>query len=284
MTRSFDLDAAKGMLLGLAVGDAVGTTLEFAARDSRPPVEGMEGGGPFGLEPGVWTDDTSMALCLGESLLERRGWDPENCARRFVRWRDEGHMSVTGTCFDIGNTVAEALRRFEETGEPYAGSSDPDRAGNGGIMRLAPAIIAFHARPDRAAEVAVLQSRITHGARECDVWADGLGRYLLSGGLDVVQPMALPAATPREQVRSTGYVVDTAQAAFWAFESTGSFREAVLLAANLGGDADTVAAVTGQIAGRAYGLAGIPPEWLAALAWRPMIEGMAEALFEQGAR
>jgi len=275
------LDQAKGMLLGLAVGDALGTTLEFSARDSLPPVTDIVGGGPFNLEAGVWTDDTSMALCLAESLLYCKGWKADDCARRFVRWRDEGYMSPTGECFDIGMTVSAALDRFVRDGDPYAGSNDPRSAGNGGIMRLAPAVIVHYRDAMAATDVAVLQSQITHAADECDDYAFALSAFLHSANLrDALH--RLDKQTPREQVKSGGYIRDSYEAGFWAFENTDSYRDCVILAANLGDDADTVAAIAGQIAGRVYGLDGIPPEWLEKLAWREKIEAMAENLYKLG--
>src|SRR5436309_15906657 len=117
-----DRDRFRGCLLGLACGDAVGTAVEFAPPGSFPPVEDMVGGGPFRLEAGEWTDDTAMALCLATSLLEKEGFDPVDQLQRYVRWWREGYLSSNGRCFDIGNTVRAALRRFEQTGEPYCGS------------------------------------------------------------------------------------------------------------------------------------------------------------------
>lgn len=275
------LGQAKGTLLGLAVGDALGTTLEFAPRDTLPPVTQLVGGGPFGLAPGIWTDDTSMALCLGQSLLHRRGWDATDCASRFVDWRDKGYMSPTGTCFDIGMTVGAALSRFEKDGDPYAGSSEPNSAGNGGIMRLCPAVIAHHRSLRLATDVSVMQSQITHGAEECDEYAYALASFLQSGDLAVALHR-LDRKTPRSEVESTGYVRHSYEAAFWAFENTDTFRDCIVLAANLAGDADTVAAIAGQIAGRVYGIAGIPGEWLDILAWHSQIEHMADELFTLG--
>jgi len=132
------LNRARGTLLGLAVGDALGTTLEFLAPGSFEPLDDMVGGGPFGLEAGQWTDDTSMALCLAESLIECGEFDPADQMRRYVRWYREGYLSSNGRCFDIGNTVRNALNRFETTGEPFSGSTSPNSAGNGSLMRLAP--------------------------------------------------------------------------------------------------------------------------------------------------
>ena len=131
-------DRFRGCLLGLATGDAVGTALEFRPRGSFEPLTDMQGGGPFGLLPGQWTDDTSMALCMATSLVERGGFDARDQMARYCRWADHGYLSSTGACFDIGKTVAAALRRFKLDGNPYAGSDDPNSAGNGCIMRLAP--------------------------------------------------------------------------------------------------------------------------------------------------
>src|SRR5262245_26987513 len=127
----------RGCLLGLATGDALGTTLEFRPRGSFTPIDDLVGGGPFGLEPGQWTDDPSMALCLAESIVEA-GWDPTDQMKRYVRWYREGNLSSTGACFDIGITTSEALRRFEETGDAFSGPTGVRTAGNGSIMRLAP--------------------------------------------------------------------------------------------------------------------------------------------------
>jgi len=113
----------RGALVGLAVGDALGTTLEFKRPGTFAPITDMVGGGPFGMKPGQWTDDTSMALCLAENLIECRGFDPVDQLTRYCRGYREGHLSSTGRCFDIGNTTRTALERFEETGEPFSGST-----------------------------------------------------------------------------------------------------------------------------------------------------------------
>ena len=159
-------DRFRGCLLGLAAGDALGTTLEFKAPGSFQPIDDMVGGGPFRLNPGDWTDDTSMALCLAASLIESREFNATDQMERYVRWWEEGYLSSTGSCFDIGNTVADALSHFMDTGDPYSGSSDPYSAGNGSLMRLAPVPMYFaddHAEAiDRSAD----SSRTTHGAEE----------------------------------------------------------------------------------------------------------------------
>src|ERR1051325_1654209 len=139
-----DRNRFRGCLLGLAVGDAVGTTVEFQPRGSFPPVIDMVGGGPFRLKPGEWTDDMSMALCLATSLVEQNGFDPKDQMDRYCRWWKEGYLSSNGSCFDIGNTVSDALRRYGRTGEPMAGSTGSHSAGNGCIMRLAPVPLFYY--------------------------------------------------------------------------------------------------------------------------------------------
>src|SRR4051812_24966874 len=169
---------AHGCLLGLAAGDAVGTTVEFQLRGSFPPVTDLTGGGPFRLKAGEWTDDTSMALCLAESLAEKRGFDAHDQMTRYCRWWREGYWSANGRCFDIGITVSAALRRFEATGEPFAGSTAPETAGNGSIMRLAPIPIHAYADLARTIELSRESSRTTHGAAECLDACEVLGTLL----------------------------------------------------------------------------------------------------------
>ena len=158
------IDRYRGGMLGLAVGDALGTTLEFRKPGSFTPIIDMEGGGPFQLEAGQWTDDTSMALCLAESLIECKRFDPTDQMERYVRWYRDGHLSSNGRCFDIGNTVSAALRQFGMTGDPFAGSTDPSAGGNGSLMRLAPIPLAYADKPELAIEHAAEMSRTTHAA------------------------------------------------------------------------------------------------------------------------
>ena len=295
-------DRAKGALLGLACGDAVGTTLEFKLRGTFRPLEDMVGGGPFRLEVGQWTDDTSMALCLADSLLECGGFDARDQMDRYVRWFRKGYRSSTGRAFDIGSTVLEALLRFEQTGEPFSGSTHPDRAGNGSIMRLAPVALYFHSEPEAVDRHSAESSLTTHGAEEAVAACRILGGILnraLSGRAKGDLLLAVPAAdwmSPRlreiaeggyrvkeaADIRGTGYAVDSLEAALWSFWSTPTFEEAVLKAANLGDDADTTAAVCGQVAGAHYGVGGIPDGWLEKLWEREPIADLAVRLISRG--
>ena len=166
-------DRFRGALAGLATGDALGTPLEFTQPGSFARLDDMVGGGPFRLKAGQWTDDTSMALCLAESLAECGGFDPADQMRRYVRWWREGYLSSTGVCFDIGGATSAAL---------------------------------------------------------------------------------------------------------WAFHTTDTFRDACLAAANLGDDADTTAAICGQIAGAYYGHEAIPAPWRAMLHLHDRIVALADRL------
>jgi ADP-ribosylglycohydrolase len=298
----------RGCLLGLATGDAVGTTLEFRPPRSFEPINDMVGGGPFGLEPGQWTDDTSMALCLAESLIECRGFDPADQMRRYIRWWRHGHLSSTGMCVDIGNTVRAALAEFERTGDPFSGPTDPWCAGNGSIMRLAPVTMYFADRPKEAIEIAGESSRTTHGtatAVDACRYLAGLIVGALHGAdkTALTQPRYAPAPgyweehflTPeidevcsgsfwrREppEIKGSGYVVRSLEAALWAFQRSNSFQEGCLLAANLGDDADTTGAVYGQLAGAYYGENGIPEKWRARLSHRELIVSLADRLNRQ---
>src|SRR4029078_6250144 len=160
------LDRCRGALLGLAAGDAGGATVEVRARGTFAPVTDMTGGGPFHLRAGQWTDDTSMALCLGASLVERGRFDARDQIERYCRWLDTGYMSSNGRCFDIGITVRGALARFKQSGQPYSGSTDPRSAGNGSLMRLAPVVLFAFPDVRCVLDFAAASSRTTHGAPE----------------------------------------------------------------------------------------------------------------------
>lgn len=294
----FPADRVVAPLLGLAVGDAVGTAVEFRDRGSFEPLTDMVGGGPFHLKPGQWTDDTAMALCLGESLLECGGFDATDQMSRYLRWLLHGHNSCTGECFDVGKTVRAAVLRFRETGDPWAGLTRPDTAGNGCIMRLAPVVMFYHADPMAAVHHAAESSRTTHGAPECLDACRLLATVLLrciagadkDAALDGPFPLAEPTdflasiaagdyrTKPVDEIRGTGHVAACLEAALWCFATTDSFADAVLAAANLGDDADTTAAVCGQVAGAYHGVSGIPGAWLMKLAMRDEITEMARDL------
>jgi ADP-ribosyl-[dinitrogen reductase] hydrolase len=299
-------DRFLGCLVGLACGDAVGTTLEFRSPGSFEPITDMVGGGPFDLEPGQWTDDTSMALCLAESLIEREDFDPVDHLERYLMWYRNGHLSSTGACFDIGNTVSQALRLFEAERLPYCGSTDPYSAGNGSIMRLAPIPMFYAMQPIEAIEKSGDSSRTTHGA-ETAVDACRYFGGLLVGALNgaekdgLLSSLYTPVAGYWEShplhpaiseiaggsfkkklppaIRGTGYVVHSLEAALWAFYHGRSFDEGCLMAVNLGEDADTTGAVYGQLAGAHYGFNAIPENWREKLALKDRILDFTERLY-----
>ncbi len=273
--------------------------LSSGPRGSFPPVIDMTGGGPFNLPAGAWTDDTSMALCLATSLLEKGGFDARDQMERYWRWYREGYLSSTGKCFDIGNTTRAALQRFKETGESYCGSTNPNMAGNGSIMRLAPVVLFYYPDIQQISKYSADSSRTTHAAPECVQACQLLGNILyraLKGDVkdevllgDQMETYTCPGikeiargSYQTKQVSSihgSGYVVDSLEAALWCFWSTGSFEEAILKAANLGDDADTTAAICGQVAGAFYGESGIPLHWLERLVMRQEIKHLAKDLY-----
>ncbi|MFH1923379.1 MAG: ADP-ribosylglycohydrolase family protein [Planctomycetota bacterium] len=296
-------DRQRGTLLGLPIGDALGAAVEFEMPGTFEPVTGYRGGGLHGLEPGEWSDDTSMALALADSIGSV-GWDLNDQTRRYVAWWKQGKYSVTGRCFDIGSTTVAALQRFQQSGDART-SGDPSEhaSGNGSIMRLAPVPIRYASLfPDELDELTTLlvdSSRPTHASPQCLSACAYLGLILcgLIHGLDrdeVLTPDWGPLWQLKElhalheevaevaagsfrdkeppEIVGSGYVVKTLEAALWAFHDAADFREAVLKVVNLGDDADTTGAVCGQLAGAYWGESGIPAEWLEELARKDMIE------------
>jgi ADP-ribosyl-[dinitrogen reductase] hydrolase len=297
------LDRAVGTLLGLACGDAVGTTLEFKPPGTFEPITDMVGGGPFGLKPGEWTDDTSMALCLAESILDTGSLDLEDQLRRYLLWKDSGYLSSDGRCFDIGNTTRTQLERFRRTGEAIDSQPDEEAAANGSLMRLAPVPIRWHADPATAAECSGESSRTTHAAKRpvdaCRL-TGAMVSALIGGAAfeEVVAPSfwqwgdlhpaiaGIAGGSWRGKqppaIRGTGYCVDALEAALWAVDGAADFRDAVLRAANLADDADTTAAIAGQLAGARWGASRIPGPWREKLVAGERMISLARGLFVAG--
>lgn len=300
-----DRSRFRGALLGLAAGDALGTTVEFESPGSFAPLTDIVGGGPFRLQPGEWTDDTSMALCLAESLVEK-GFDETHQLETYCRWWKEGHLSVKGRCFDIGLKTSSSLAEFRAH-KRFMPVPDDGAAGNGSIMRLAPVPLRYAGYPEGAIRYAAKSSVTTHGAWECvDAcrYLAGLivgavqGRpkdELLSAGFSPVPELwDREPLTPKinaiangsfklkdpPDIFGGGYVVPSLEAALWAFHRSDDFRTGACLAVNLGDDADTTGAVYGQLAGAFYGEAGIPEAWRNVLAMRELIERRADELYQ----
>ena len=300
-------DRFRGCLLGLAVGDALGVPVEFRPPGTFKPVKDFRGGGSHGLKAGEWSDDTSLALCLAESLIEKQGFDPIDQLSRYTKWYREGYLSINGRCFDIGITTMKALHKFEKTGKPYCGSKSEYSKSNGSIMRLAPVPLFYFSDPKEAIEKSGESSKTTHmnqlvvdacrymGGLICGAvngtnkkkllskryspingyWEDNL----LSNEIDEVASGSFKHKNPPE-ISGSGYVVNCLEAALWAFYNTENFEDGCLLAVNLGDDADTTGAVYGQIAGSYYGETGIPIKWRDKLGKFDLINSYIEKLYQ----
>lgn len=292
-------DKQKGMLVGLAIGDTLGMPLEFKQRGSFEPLQTLEAGGPINLPLGYWTDDTSMALCLADSIIARQGYDSYDVMERYSNWQSKGYRSSTGVCFDIGNQVSSALASYRTS--PQVTSDEPrtDSAGNGCIMRLAPVVIASIAANNSlevTMQLAAISGRETHYsvlAEEATALFAGLlfNAVRANSKDEVLQFSATEKLNAKlltlvqnanqkseDELKPTGFVLDTVEVAVWAFITSDNFQDGALKAINLGGDSDTIGAVYGQLAGAYYGLAGIPQDWLDKLYDCKEIEQLAAQL------
>ncbi|UJF20500.1 ADP-ribosylglycohydrolase family protein [Shewanella sp. OMA3-2] len=285
-----DINRFRGALIGCAIGDALGTTVEFKAPGSFPPLTDIVGGGPFNLKAGEWTDDTSMMYCLAHSLIRTKQCDLKDQMDLYCRWWQDGVFSATGKCFDIGNTVVSALKRYQQTGDPLSGDTAPMSAGNGSLMRIAPIPIRYFNNFENTIKYAALSSMTTHGAIEAVdacryfsglMWGalHGISKDVLLNGLytpideyweqnplcDSVLKLIKEEEYKNKKakdIRASGYVMHTLEAVLWAFFHSDSFEKGALLAVNLGEDADTTGAVYGQLAGAYYGERVIDFRWV----------------------
>lgn len=305
----------RGTMMGLATGDALGVPGEFLPRGSYPKITEIIGGGPFRLQPGEWTDDTSMALCIGKSLIDKGDFSPPDVMTKFWSWVEAGYMSSNGKMFDIGDTTSEALCWNRKTGQSLAGmetSTDNKKSGNGSIMRLAPVPMFFKDSHHKAAwlDMAVLSSMLTHGSYNCMGSCAYLSaliigtlngfskEFILHPNYFLCDPFvkkALKDFTPEvldivngayktkteDQIKSTGYVIHTLEAALWSFYTTDTFEDGAIKAVNLGEDTDTVGAVYGQLAGAYYGFDAIPKRWVEKIVLPDLILGIADGLFDK---
>lgn len=291
------LDRKRGCLYGLAVGDALGAPVEFKSKGSFAPVTEYRSGGPFGLQAGEWTDDTSLALALANSI--GRGWDLNDQAENYLAWWQTGKFSVNGHCFDIGGTTRHSLWKFDETRDALnCADKTAENSGNGSIMRLAPVPIKYHnASREELVQKARESSLVTHASEQClsacEYLAVTLASFINGKGIEetlsikftglhpLVQKWIVDNKTflhPDTDIKGTGWVIKSLEAALWAFCNSDSFEEAVLKAVNLGDDTDTTGAVCGQLAGAFWGESGIPQRWLDKLARKDMIEDALKGL------
>lgn len=290
----------KSLVYGLAVADAMGVPAEFKSRAElkENPVKEMQASSLHEVPHGTWSDDTSMTLCLMDSLARNGKLDFNDIMNNFVRWEEAGEFTATGVTFDIGNTCAAAIHRFNKGTEPLScgGKAEGDN-GNGSLMRISPMAVWIARHPeltiDEALELVHQVSSLTH-AHPRSKMACGIyilimlyviqGRALkdsirvgLNHGLDYYSKkkefakeiskynricMDSFASLPEKNIRSGGYVVDTLEAAVWCLLNTENYHDCILKAVNLGEDTDTVAAVAGAVAGLAYGYDSIPKTWI----------------------
>ena len=291
-------DRPLALILGVAVGDALGVPVEFKARGTFH-VTGMQGYGTHNQPAGTWSDDTSLTLALADNLLVGGDKpDLESIAWGFTEWYDNAAYTPHGKVFDIGNATAKAIKRLKDGVDPEkAGGAGERDNGNGSLMRIAP--LTFYMFGIRKAEdrfrIVKEVSSLTHAhewsVAACYIYVEMLNKLRMNRkkkeayrelredfarGVPFISKATLAkfvrilendiSMLPEKDIRSSGFVIDTLEAAFWCFLTTDNYKDAVLKAVNLGDDTDTTGAVTGALAGLAYGLEGIPQEWLDQLA------------------
>lgn len=290
----------QGAMLGLAVGDALAAPAQYQRSGGFAPVGDLIGGGPFDLPRGAWSDDTAMALCLAESLAELDHFDPRDQVRRYDRWRQEGHLSATGQCVGITAATARALAQAGWRRQPFAGAHDPALTDPEPLSRVAPAVLHGFGDPRMAIGQAVDAARSTCQSPlvldACRALAAMLYCALrgetrtallapapeLYGGKPLKAAVAelmgqAPGVDPPLHAADAG-ALGVLEAVRWALARGNSFRDGALRAVNLGGNADVIGAVYGQLAGAHYGVAAIPSGWLASLALHDQISALADRL------
>lgn len=266
-------DKLKGLIYGLAIGDALGVPFEFKERGTFNAI-GMVGHGTHNQPAGTWSDDTSMALATLDSLKKCNGVDVKDMRGRFEAWLFQGEYTADGVVFDYGITTYDALVSGDGIDDYYSN-------GNGSLMRIAP-LAFFDVSEAEIREVSAITHAHDISSEACCILVKLL-RFLINGGtlqsflasqvfsypfhrLDQLEDLA------SEEIQSTGFVVHTLEAALWCVLRTKSFEEAVLLAVNLGDDADTTAAVTGAVAGVVYGFGSFPSEWVVQLKNKQLVD------------
>lgn len=264
-----EINYAVGMFVGLAIGDAMGAPIEF--QSSREPIDyvrSYQEGGFHNVSKGEFTDDTSMALAMADAFIEAKGFNPSLVMDKFLKWKNEGAYSPRGEMFDCGNTIHKALCKYEQDkSNPFASDADPMSAGNGGLMRLAPAILAARSEAE-AVNYAVESTRLTHGAEEALMYSRLLAKELWRRQPDAeAKRYKHNKYIRRNEVMSGGYVKETYQAAWWAYQASDSFEGCIINAINRGHDSDTTGAVAGMIAGAMYGFNAIPDWMVKQLQW-----------------
>ncbi len=310
MKRNIWLDGMMGVVVGDALGCPVQFMSREEIRDRKGgPVTGMESGGVYHMPEGTWTDDSSMALAAQDSIRELGGVDLEDIMTRFVDWYEDGEYTPFGEAFDMGNTCSMAIERFEQEKDPMTcGGRSEHSNGNGSLMRIMPVCLHVYEKGFPEAEAVKMVhevSGLTHNHLRAKIACglyyfcvkeilDGEGSLndRLQSGLDKgfafyeqdisnrvelayygrLRDLKEFRKILEAKIRSTGYVVDSLEAAIWSLIRTDSFRECLLTAVNLGDDSDTVGAIAGGLAALYYGYDGIPEEWMTVIKRREWIE------------
>ena len=307
-----DAKIVKGMLLGLATGDALGVPVEFEFREDlrNNHVVNMRSGGSWGQDAGTWSDDTSMTIAAMESISRLKKIDYRDVMENFLKWYERDAFTATDECFDIGNTTRAAIVRFSRKILPptKCGSTEINSNGNGSLMRILPATLYLYTKGNGKLNADALEiihefSALTHGhiisKMACGIYSLIAAQILngkniseaFSAGMTDAQNFYGAddtfkkfsrlcnenfAALPEDKISSSGYVLDTLEAALWCLLNTDDYKSLALKAVNLGGDTDTIGAIAGGLAGIFYGAEAIPAEWLATLKRRDYLEKIAE--------
>ena len=252
-------DRAKGALWGLIVGDCLGSPIQFTDKESHPRITEMVKCPVFGLPPGYWTDDSSMAMCIMDSYVRKGKYNLKDIGRTFVKWFMDGYLSsVDGKSFDVGTATWNACQNIAFR-ESFINGSEESQ-GNGSIMRFAPSWFIAQKEKDHVRTMHEI-SDLTHCSKRVRETVDKLAKILdkhMAGG----RTSDVSSYKTREEVNNSGWAVSTLEAALWAFNTTNNFRDALVAAVNLGGDSDSIGAVCGQIAGSYYGYSAIPRKWV----------------------
>ena len=309
-----DAKKIRGMLLGLATCDALGVPVEFESRYTlkERPVTEMRAFGTWRQSAGTWSDDTSLTVATMESISRRKRIDYNDIAENFLSWYDRDEFTANGKRFDVGNTTRASILRYSRRILPAikCGATDDNTNGNGSLMRILPAMLYLFATRGKISvdELKVIEniSALTHahpiskiscgiyalivaqvlsGKNISDAFVDGMNDAKTFYGNDAEFKVFARlnekfAALPEEMIYSGGYVVETLEAALWCLLNTNDFKSLALKAINLGGDADSVGAVAGGVAGLIYGVEEIPDDWLKVLKRREWLEKMADDFAE----
>lgn len=307
------LNLIKSGLWGVCVGDALGLPVQFKSRNymKQNPVTDMIGNGTFNLPPGSWSDDGSLTLCIAESLS--RGYDLNDIAANFMKWFQNGYLTPHGIAYDIGNSTSNSVRRLLNGTSPLnSGDANMEANGNGSLMRTLPLAFYFHFQntpEDKKYQIIKEVSSITHAhplsVVSCYIYIDF--------ALQILQKQSLQDAfriivadkgkyynllTKEEQtyfqnifekdlknfsepeIKSSGFVIHSLEAAFWCLLNSSTYKETVLKAVNLGEDTDTIAAIAGGIAGIYYGYDNIPDNWVKVILKGNDIDKVCESLYK----